>query len=87
MESKDKQNSEDQKKLDRLTEKERVLRNKIPPDYPIGTKHEGSQELVDKYNINDQAYSDSSKDDFVETVSKFRHSEDNDVAKPDEKLP
>lgn len=38
----------------------------------------GSQELVDKYNINDKAYSDSSKKDFVETVSKFRHAEQDD---------
>lgn len=36
----------------------------------------GSQFLVDKYNINDQAYSDSSLDDFVKTTSGFRHAED-----------
>jgi len=85
MESKHNQNSEDQKKLDRLTEKERVLRNKIPPDYPIDKQHSGSQELVAKYNINDKAYSDSSKDDFVETVSKFKHSSGNDTENTDEK--
>jgi hypothetical protein len=36
----------------------------------------GSQYLVDKYNINDQAHSDSSLDDFVKTTSGFRHADD-----------
>lgn len=36
----------------------------------------GSQFLVDKYNINDQAHSDSSLDDFVKTTSGFRHADD-----------
>lgn len=36
----------------------------------------GSRYLVDKYNINDQAYSDSSLDDFVKTTSGFRHADD-----------
>lgn len=36
----------------------------------------GSQFLVDKYSINDQAYSDSSLKDFVKTTSGFRHADD-----------
>jgi hypothetical protein len=36
----------------------------------------GSQYLVDKYNINDQAHSDSSLDDFIRTTSSFRHADD-----------
>jgi hypothetical protein len=36
----------------------------------------GSRYLVDKYNINDQAHSDSSLDDFVKTTSGFRHADD-----------
>lgn len=36
----------------------------------------GSQYLVDKYNINDQAHSDSSLDDFIKTTSGFRHADD-----------
>lgn len=39
-------------------------------------KHKGSRELIEKYNINDQAYSDSSKKDFVETVSNFHHADE-----------
>lgn len=38
-------------------------------------KNNGSQELVERYNINDKAYSDSSKHDFVKTVSKFHHAD------------
>ncbi len=38
----------------------------------------GVRELIDKYNINDQAYSDSSPDDFVKTVSGYNHA--NDIA-------
>lgn len=38
----------------------------------------GSQELVDKYNINDKAYSDSSKEDFVKTTSNFHHADEKD---------
>jgi len=36
----------------------------------------GSEELVEKYNINDKAYSDSSKKDFVETTSNFHHADE-----------
>lgn len=42
-------------------------------------KHEpdhGRQFLIDKYNINDQAHSDSSLDDFVKTTSSFKHEPD-----------
>ncbi len=36
----------------------------------------GSETLVEKYNINDKAYSDSSKKDFVETTSNFHHADE-----------
>lgn len=47
--------------------------NGNPPDYLLQAKKEGSQELVDKYNINDQAHEMSSSDDFVKTTSNFNH--------------
>lgn len=53
---------------------------RITPDAIISTsknpEHKGSQYLVDKYNINDQAYSDSSLEDFIKTTSAFRHADD-----------
>lgn len=39
-------------------------------------KHEGSEALIEKYNINDQAHSDSSTADFVKTVSEFHHADE-----------
>lgn len=62
--------------LDRLNEKERVIRNGVSPDYPLEKKGEGSSELVEKYAINDQAHYNSSKKDFVKTTSNFNHSDD-----------
>jgi hypothetical protein len=47
-------------------------------------KHRGSRELIEKYNINDQAHSDSSKDDFVKTVSEFHHA---DETEPEDQQP
>ena len=38
-------------------------------------KHAGSEALIEKYNINDQAHSDSSAKDFVKTVSGFHHAD------------
>ena len=40
--------------------------------------HRGSEELIEKYNINDQAHSDSSLEDFIPTVSNFKHGENED---------
>lgn len=37
--------------------------------------YDASDKPGSKYNINDQAYSQSSKDDFVKTVSNFEHSD------------
>ena len=40
----------------------------------------GSQKLVDEYNINDKAHSDSSEEDFIKTTSNFKHAtEHNEV--------
>ncbi|HLA56668.1 MAG TPA: hypothetical protein VK623_11235 [Flavobacterium sp.] len=36
----------------------------------------GSKYLVDKYNINDKAYSDSSLKDFTKTTSAFHHNDE-----------
>ena len=44
----------------------------------------GSEELVEKYNINDKAYSDSSKKDFVETTSNFHHADETDEESEEE---
>lgn len=44
-------------------------------------KHKGSRELIDKYNINDQAHSNSSKDDFVKTISNYNHADGSDNSK------
>jgi len=38
--------------------------------------HPGRQELIDNYNINDQAHSDSDKENFVKTVSNFHHNDE-----------
>lgn len=35
--------------------------------------HNGSRQLIDKYLINDKAYSDTSKKNFIKTVSSFHH--------------
>jgi len=37
---------------------------------------DGRRALIDKYNINDQAHSDSSADDFIKTTSGFTHADD-----------
>ena len=44
----------------------------------------GSEALVEKYNINDKAYSDSSKKDFVETTSNFHHADEDDQESEEE---
>lgn len=47
-------------------------------------EHKGSGQLIDKYNINDQAHSDSSAADFIKTVSEFRHADGSTGNQPDE---
>lgn len=42
-------------------------------DFP---KHQGSQELIERYDINDQAHAKSSMDDFVATTSGFHHADE-----------
>ena len=37
--------------------------------------HSGSRAIIDKYLINDKAYSDSSKKNFIKTTSSFHHAE------------
>ncbi len=50
----------------------KAVRNQDPKEIP----HQGSQDLIEKYNINDQAHSDSSKKDFIDTVSNFHHADE-----------
>lgn len=45
-------------------------------DIPQPGNHEGSEKLIEKYNINDQAHSNSSEKDFIKTTSNFKHSDD-----------
>ena len=40
----------------------------------VGEGH-GSEILVQRYNINDKAHSDSSFEDFIPTTSSFHHAE------------
>ena len=54
---------------------ERDTKDATNTDYPADLQHKGSRELIDKYNINDQAHSDSSKDDFVKTISNSNHAD------------
>jgi len=58
---------------DYLDVKEHGNQEQVFPDSPPENEGKGSKELVEKYNINDKAHSDSSKDDFVKTVSNFKH--------------
>jgi len=44
--------------------------------------HNGSQELAEKYNINDKAHTDSSAKDFVKTVSNFNHANNDNSENP-----
>ena len=57
------------------SEDERVFKDATNTDNPGVSQHKGSRELIDKYNINDQAHSDSSKDDFVKTISNNNHAD------------
>lgn len=57
------------------TEAERITKDGTNSDYPKDLEHKGSRELIDKYNINDQAHSNSSKDDFVKTISNYNHAD------------
>ena len=58
-----------------LSEVERTSKDATNTDHPNDPQHKGSRELIDKYNINDQAHSDSSKDDFIKTVSNATHAD------------
>ena len=62
-------------------EAERATKDATNTEYPDDPQHKGSRELIDKYNINDQAHSDSSKDDFVKTVSNATHADGTDGSK------
>ena len=61
-----------------LSEAERTSKDATNTDYPNDLQHQGSRDLIDKYNINDQAHSDSSKDDFVKTISNYNHADGSD---------
>ncbi len=46
--------------------------------------HKGSKNLIENYNINDKAHADSSKKDFVKTVSNFHHASNDSTDKDKE---
>lgn len=58
-----------------LNVKQKGKQDQVFPDFPEN-KNKGSKELIEKYNVNDQAHANSSEDDFVKTVSNFKHSEE-----------
>ncbi|AWI25727.1 hypothetical protein [Flavobacterium pallidum] len=60
-----------------ISEAERNLHDNTLSRNPVDPQHadNGRIELVNKYNINDKAHSDSSAGDFVKTVSKFHHAD------------
>ncbi|AWA29837.1 hypothetical protein HYN48_06960 [Flavobacterium magnum] len=60
-----------------FSEAERNVHEHTLSRNPVDPQHEdnGRIELVNKYNINDKAHSDSSAADFVKTVSKFHHAD------------
>jgi len=66
---------------DYLEVKQNGKQEKVFPDYPKEKDRKGNEELAEKYNINDQAHLNSSKDDFVETVSNFHHAEEDEATK------
>lgn len=41
--------------------------------------YKGSKNLIESYNINDKAHADSSKKDFIKTVSNFNHANESDT--------
>jgi hypothetical protein len=50
---------------------------KSQKDIPQPGNHDGSEELIKKYNINDQAHSNSSEREFIKTTSNFHHKDEN----------
>lgn len=67
--------AEDETKGSGYTEADRASKEATDTNHPADPQHKGSRELIDKYNINDQAHSDSSKDDFVKTISNYHHAD------------
>lgn len=51
---------------------------KSQKDIPQPGNHKGSEELIQKYNINDQAHSNSSKEEFIKTTSNFHHADEDE---------
>ncbi len=62
------------------SEAERDVHDNTISRNPVDPQHadNGRIALVNKYNINDKAHSDSSAADFVKTVSKFHHADSAD---------
>lgn len=54
-----------------VTQKKVISTKTIQEKYHID--HKGSRAIIDKYLINDKAYSDTSKKNFIKTVSSFHH--------------
>ena len=62
------------------SEQERAAQDGV--NNPAVIDHRGSIEMTRRYNINDKAHFDSSKDDFVPTVSSFRHADEGNPETP-----
>lgn len=67
--------SNDQKSVAKNFEKVPSILNEVI--FSVGEGH-GSEILVQRYNINDKAHSDSSFEDFIPTTSSFHHAENRD---------
>ena len=65
--------AEDQTTGSGYTEADRAAKDSTNAEHPDDTQNKGSRQLIDQYDINDQAHSNSSVDDFVQTISKSRH--------------
>lgn len=53
------------------SQKKVVSTKTIQEQYNVN--NEGSRAIIDKYLINDKAYSNTSKKNFIKTVSSFHH--------------
>ncbi len=58
-----------------FSEGERRLQDGTNSDLGEDIAGDSAEQLVDSYNINDKAHSDSSIDDFVKTTSNYHHAE------------
>ncbi|OYU80858.1 MAG: hypothetical protein CFE23_07800 [Flavobacterium sp. BFFFF1] len=70
------------------SEAEREVNDATLQRNPADPQHadNGRIALVNKYNINDKAHSDSSEEDFVKTISNHHHADAADDLKSDSEI-